>query len=93
MARKHIEGETHGRVMLYTLSTCGWCKKTKALLNELKVSYDYADVDLLSKDEKEEVIKELKKWNPACSYPSIIIDDEQCIVGFKEDKIRKALGK
>jgi len=30
-----VEGEKRGhRVFLYTLSTCGWCKRTKEFLRE-----------------------------------------------------------
>ena len=47
MAKKHVPGRNAGKVMLYALSTCVWCNKTKKLLNELGVEYDYTDVDLL----------------------------------------------
>ena len=52
---EHVEGEDRGDVMLYALSTCGWCKKTKALLQELGVAYKYVDVDQLDLEELEEV--------------------------------------
>jgi glutaredoxin-like protein NrdH len=35
------------KVQVYTLSTCGWCKKMKALLKKLDVEYEYEDIDLL----------------------------------------------
>jgi len=90
---KHVEGEHKGSVMLYALSTCGWCKKTKGLLSEMKVAYDYTDVDLLDQTEKSKTIEEIKKWNPDCSFPSLIINQSRCIVGFDEKKIREAFGK
>jgi glutaredoxin-like protein NrdH len=93
MTVKHVAGENRGSVMLYALSTCGWCKKTKALLNEMNVAYDYLDVDLLEKAQKQETLEEVKKWNPACSFPSIVVNGRQCIVGFNEPKIREALMK
>ena len=79
--------------MLYALSTCGWCKKTKALLNELGVEYDYTDVDLLVGEEQDAVVKEIVKYNPSSNFPTLVIDSQKCIVGFKEDDIREALGK
>ena len=91
MAVIHVDGKEASKVMLYTLSTCVWCKKTKALLKELGVAYDYIDVDLLSGSEEDEVVKEIKKHNPDCSFPTLVINDSQCIVGFKEDEIREAL--
>jgi glutaredoxin-like protein NrdH len=91
MAVEHVAGENRGSVMLYALSTCGWCRKTKALLNEMNVAYDYLDVDLLDKAQKQEVLEEVKKWNPACSFPSMVVNGKRCIVGFNEPKIREAL--
>ncbi len=91
MKLNHIEGKNKGRIVLYALSTCGWCKKTKLLLKELGVAYDYIDVDLLTGEEREEVLAEIKKWNPQLSFPTVVIRDKECIVGFEETKIKKAL--
>ncbi len=89
----HVDGATPAHLVLYTLSTCGWCKKTKALLSELGIGYDYLDVDLLSNEESGEATEEIKKWNPACSFPTIVVNDADCITGFQEDKIRSIAGK
>jgi len=91
MEMKHVKGKNKGHIMMYALSTCGWCKKTKRLLNEMGVEYDYTDVDLLQGEEKSEVIKEMEHWNPRRSFPTLVINDE-CIVGYKEDKIKEAIG-
>lgn len=93
MTINHVAGKNKGKVMLYALSTCGWCKKTKALLGELGVGYDYIDVDLLKGQERDAVVKEIMKYNPACNFPTMVINSSQCIIGFKEDDIREALGK
>jgi glutaredoxin-like protein NrdH len=92
MTINHVAGKNKGKVMLYALSTCGWCKKTKALLNELTVEYDYIDVDLLKGAEQDAVVKEIMKYNPACNFPTLVINSSKCIIGFKEDDIREALG-
>jgi len=78
--------------MLYALSTCGWCKKTKELLNELGVAYDFAYIDLFRGLEQDDAIEEIKQFNPACNFPTLVIGDRKCIVGFKEGEIREALG-
>ena len=93
MSTTHVEGENVGKVMLYALSTCVWCKKTRALLEDLGVEYDYVYVDLLSGDEEQSAMKEIVKYNPAGAMPTMVIDDKKCIIGFKEDEIREALGK
>jgi glutaredoxin len=92
MTITHVAGKNKGKVMLYALSTCGWCKKTKALLNELGLEYDYTDVDLLKGVEMDEVTQEIRKFNPTLNFPTLVIDSQKCIVGFKEDDIREALG-
>ena len=88
----HQEGIDRGKVLLFTLSTCIWCRKTKRLLEELKVAYDYIDVDLLEENEQQEADRVLERWNPRLSYPTLVINDEEVILGFKEDQIRTRLG-
>ncbi|MFZ3115939.1 MAG: glutaredoxin family protein [Syntrophales bacterium] len=78
-------------VKIYTLSTCSHCKAAKRFLDECMVKYDATEVDLLKGEERAAILEEVKKWNPNCSFPTIIIGDE-VIVGFKEGEIRKALG-
>ncbi len=81
----------HPSVMIYTLSTCGACKATKKLLNELSITYEFTDVDLLKGEEQNLVVEKVKAVNPLCSFPTILIGDI-VIVGFRESEIRKALG-
>ncbi len=80
----------HPEVMIYTLSTCGHCKKVKNFLNENNVEYDFVDVDLLSADERQPVLEDVKKLNPKVSFPTIKIGEE-VIVGHHEDKMKEAL--
>lgn len=78
-------------VKIYTISTCSHCKATKKLLNDCSIKFEFTDVDLLTGDERNAIIEEVKRFNPACSFPTIIIGDT-VIVGHKEEEIRKALG-
>jgi glutaredoxin-like protein NrdH len=87
----HVKGKNKGKIFLYAISTCVWCKKTKKLLNKLGVEYSYIYVDLLEKDEKDKIVNEVKKWNPRLNYPTIVINDAKCIVGYKEDEIKEVL--
>ena len=91
MRTKHVEGEKKGNLILYALSTCVWCKKTKELLNDLKVDYDYVNVDELPDGERDSTMTELKRWNPKCSFPSLVVNEQTCIVGYNEDKIKETL--
>jgi glutaredoxin len=89
--RKHVSGENRGDVLLYALSTCGWCRKTKALLDDLGVEYDYIYVDQLDGEARKEAVKQIKTWNPESSFPTMVINNEKTIVGFQEAGIRGAL--
>lgn len=78
-------------VKMYTLSTCSHCKATKKFMDECKVKYEFTDVDLLQGEEREAILEDVRKLNPKCSFPTIIIN-EKVIIGFKENEIREALG-
>jgi glutaredoxin len=88
---KKVPGKRKGDILLFALSTCGWCRKTKNLLDNLGVGYSYIDVDLLDGEAKKEVVAELDRWDSGHSFPCVVIDDDKCIVGFQEDKIRQAV--
>ena len=87
---EHIAGKDKGKINLYALSTCIWCKKTKDLLSSLGVGYDYVFVDLLIGKEREEAIEQVKHYNPSCSFPTLVIG-EKCIVGYREKEIKEVL--
>ena len=78
-------------VKIYSLSTCSHCKSTKKFLAECTIKYDFVDVDLLEGDERKAILEDVKKMNPKCSFPTIIIG-EKVIVGYKEEEIKEALG-
>lgn len=78
-------------VKIYSLSTCSHCKATKKFLNDCAITFEFTDVDQLSGEEREAVIRDVKSYNADCSFPTIIIGDT-VIVGHREEEIRKALG-
>jgi glutaredoxin-like protein NrdH len=78
------------KIMLYTLSTCAHCIKAKQFFREKGIDTDCVDVDLTTGEERQRFIDEVKKLNPACTFPTICIGD--CIIaGFDERKILEAL--
>ena len=89
---EHVPGEDRGRVILYALSTCGWCARTKELLIDLGVGFSYVYVDLLAGEERDRVVREVERWNPRLSFPTVVVDDATVIVGFREGEIREAVG-
>jgi glutaredoxin len=78
-------------VQVYSLSTCSHCKAAKKLLADCTIKYEFVDVDLLQGAERAAILEDVKKFNPQCSFPTIIIG-KMVIVGFKEKEIKEALG-
>jgi len=77
-------------VTVYSLSTCSHCKATKKFLGECTIKYEFIDVDLLEGEERKAILEDIKKFNPRCSFPTIIIG-ETVVVGYKEKEIKEAL--
>ncbi len=72
-------------IKIYTTPTCPWCKKTKEFLKENKIKFKEIDV---ASDKK--AAKEMIEKSGQMGVPVIEID-KQLIVGFDEDKLKKAL--
>lgn len=86
---KNVPGKKVKEIMLFTLSTCIWCKKTKTLLNDLGLEHSYVDVDLLFGRDQEDAYETMNKFSNSTSFPTIIINNgEEVIIGFQEDKLR-----
>jgi glutaredoxin len=92
MSIKKVEGKNeNNKVFLYTLSTCGWCKKTKEYLKENEIAYEYLDLDKVNKEEQKEAVKLLKEKNIPLAFPVIMINDNTIISGFRKKDISEAL--
>jgi len=93
MDRVKVEGSKKDHhVLLYALSTCGWCKMTKAFLKDNNIEFEYIDVDKLDATDKETVNKDIKNRGGRIAFPTLIIDDKKLITGLKKDHISEALG-
>lgn len=84
---KRVDGRDIGTIKVFALSTCGWCKRAKTFLSDHNVSYVYIDVDKLSEEELQEVRKEQLRHNPSGSFPTIVIGEDKCIIGFDENAL------
>jgi glutaredoxin-like protein NrdH len=78
-------------IKLYSLSTCIHCKDTKEFLNQCGINYNCVDVDKLDLEQRKKLLEEIKKINPQCAFPTLVIGDK-VIVGFKKDEIKEVLG-
>ena len=77
-------------IKLYALTTCIHCKDTKEFLDKCGVDYDCVHVDKLEGDERRRMIEEIKKTNPGCAFPMLLIGSK-VIIGFKREEIKEAL--
>jgi glutaredoxin len=88
-----VEGSNDkNKVFLYTLSTCGWCKKTKEFMKENNIKYEYIDLDKCSKEDQKTAVNQLKERKLPVAFPIVIINEDNVIQGFKKDQIIEALG-
>ncbi len=92
-ARGSISGHRNEHhTVFYGLSTCIWCKRTRQFLEDQSVEFDFVYVDLLEGQEREEAIEQVRCWNSAVSFPTVVVSDNQCVVGYKPEKLEEALG-
>ena len=92
MTVEHVNGRKVGDLMLYALSTCQWCNKTKELLRDLGVDFNFVYVDLLEGEEQDMALLEMERWNPRGSFPTLVIGNARCIIGYQESQIREEFG-
>ena len=92
MKIEQITGEDKGKIFLYTLSTCAWCRKMKRWLNDNGLEYSYVDVDLAPDTEQDGIMDDVRKWNPSCSFPTVVVNDEECLSGYDPEKLEELLG-
>ncbi len=87
------EGKYVGDLKFYALSTCGWCRKTKEFLDGRGIGYSFIDVDLATPHEQKRLMREQRKYNPAGSFPTIVVDGgADVIIGYDEDKLNQLAG-
>jgi glutaredoxin len=65
---------------------------TKQFLKDNDVEYEYIDVDLCDEKDKVKIRQHIQSKGGNLSYPTIIINDNILITGFRKDKLKEALG-
>ncbi|MFW5718113.1 MAG: glutaredoxin family protein [Spirochaetota bacterium] len=86
------EREPH-KLTVYALSTCAFCRRAMSFLEENGLSYRYVYLDQLDFDLKREVKQELKsKFENLPVFPVLVIDDEEAMSGFTQEKWSERLG-
>jgi glutaredoxin 3 len=78
--------EQQKKVKLYAISTCSYCKKTKAFLDDNKIQYEYYDVGT-DKERRDEMMDKSGQM----SVPVIDVGGK-IVIGFNKTAIKEALG-
>lgn len=79
------------KIMMYTLSYCPWCKKTKKFFSDRNISYDFVDYDLVSDEEQDKIAEEIKRSSGTVTFPFVKIGDK-VVVGYRPDTYKEMLG-
>ncbi|MEJ5186087.1 MAG: glutaredoxin family protein [Candidatus Geothermincolales bacterium] len=87
-----VDGEKKDKdLLLFALSTCGWCRRAREFLDGNGLSYEFVYVDLLEGKARDEVMEEVARWNPRKSFPTLVVDGEKVLAGFNEERYRELL--
>ncbi|MHA2391845.1 MAG: glutaredoxin family protein [Promethearchaeota archaeon] len=90
---KEVEGEkgSEENILIFTLSTCMWCKKCKAFLNDRNMTYRYIDVDKIEKQDKSKILDYLKStYKERISYPFLVCESGH-VVGYNPNQYEELL--
>jgi glutaredoxin-like protein NrdH len=79
------------KVLLYAISTCGWCKRAKQFLKDNDVEFEYVDIDLCSMADKQKIRQDIQSRGGTLVYPTLIIDNEILLTGAPRDKLKEIL--
>ena len=69
---QEVEGENGAeeKILIFSISTCVWCKRCKTFLNEKKMKYRFIDVDKIDPIDKGTIIVYVKeKYQSRITYP------------------------
>ena len=92
---KKVDGNNgvNDKILIFTLSTCMWCKKCKTFLNDRNMKYRYIDVDKIELQDKSKIINHLKStYQERISYPFLVCE-KGFVVGYDPNKYEELLEK
>jgi glutaredoxin len=78
------------KTIVYTLSTCPWCRKTENFFTEHNIPFAYIDYDLADEATQKRISKEVDAAG-ATGFPFVKIGEE-VIVGYQPERYSSALG-
>jgi glutaredoxin len=79
------------KVLMYSISTCGWCKRAKKFFKDNNVEFEFVDIDQCNLEDKRKIMKDIQSRGGTLAYPTLIIDNEILLTGAPQDKLREIL--
>lgn len=76
-------------VIIYALSTCPWCQKTKKYFSEHNIEFDCTDYDLADEETKARITREMEAEG-ADSFPFVRIGNK-VVVGYRPEVYARLL--
>ena len=83
---------SRARPYMYGLSTCGWCAKARAWLEQNAKEFDLVYVDLLDGGEQSRLVAELGKYASTVAFPMVFFGSE-VVVGYRPEEYERLLEK
>ncbi|MDD2614353.1 MAG: glutaredoxin family protein [Methanosarcina sp.] len=83
-------GEHMAKVLMYTISTCPVCRKTKEFFRARGIPFDFIDYDLASENEQNKIAAEMMKGTGNIGFPFVRIDDV-VVIGFNPERFEQLL--
>ena len=77
-------------VVVYALTTCPWCRKTKQWFTDSRIAFESVDVDALPGDQQDEAAEKAYKLSGGRRFPVVVINGE-VVVGHSPDKFLEHL--
>jgi glutaredoxin len=78
------------KVIMYTLSTCPWCRKAKQFFKENSIPFEFIDYDNADEETQDRIMQELDEAG-ADGFPFVRIGDE-VVSGYQPDRYAELLG-
>ena len=78
------------KVIMYTLSTCPWCRKAKMFFTENKIPSEYTDYDEADEATQDRIMHELDEAG-ADGFSFVRIGD-QVVAGYQPERYSELLG-
>jgi glutaredoxin len=90
---EQVEGTRNDHdAVVYSLSTCAFCRRAINYLKDAGVSFRYAHLDKIDIETKRSVKRELaERFDNIVVFPILVVDDQRAFSGFTESVWARAL--